>query len=99
MKGHPMQKHHLPLGLLVMLTLGANAADAPPQTCEQIRAEIMEIKGLKVTPNTELLKKISLRSECQFTAAEVYRAAYGDKPLPPPEQRRYDYNEHQESDD
>jgi ABC-type proline/glycine betaine transport system substrate-binding protein len=99
MKEHPMQKHHLALGLLAMLTLGADAADAPPQSCEEIRAEIMEIKGLEVTPNTELLKKISLRSECQFTSAEVYRAAYGDKPLPPPEQRRHDYNEQRGNDD
>jgi len=94
-----MQKHHLTLGLLTMLTWGVWAADLPAQSCEQIRAEIMAVKGEPVTPNIELLKKISLHSECQFTSEEVYRAAYGDKPLPPPEQRRYHYNEHQESDD
>jgi hypothetical protein len=94
-----MQKHHLVLGLLAMLTMGAHAADQSAQSCDQIRAEIMAVKGVPATPDTELLKKISLHSECKFTSEEVYRAAYGDKPLPPPDQRRYDYNKHQESDD
>lgn len=83
-----MQKQLTVLGLLAMLVIGAHAADVPAQTCEQIRAEIIEIKGLAVTPNAELLQKICLRSDCQFTSTEVYRAAYGDKPQPPPEPYR-----------
>lgn len=83
-----MQKQLPALGLLALLSMGAHAADAPAQTCEQIREEIMAVQGLAVLANAELLQKISLRNDCQFTSAEVYRAAYGDKPLPPPETYR-----------
>jgi len=93
-----MQKQHLALGLLTMLAMGAHAADAPAQTCDQIREEIMAVKGLTAMINTELLQKISLRSDCQFTSAEVYRAAYGDKPLPPPESYHQHNNERHDDD-
>lgn len=94
-----MQKQLSILGLLAMLVIEVHAAEAPVQTCEQIREEIMAVKGLTAMSNTELLQKISLRSDCQFTSAEVYRAAYGDKPLPPPEQYRPRNNKHHEQDD
>lgn len=93
-----MQKHYLVLGLLALLAMGGHAADAPVPTCEQIRAEIMAVKGLAVIVNPELLQKISLRGDCQFTSAEVYRAAYGDKPLPPPESYR-SHHQHDDHDD
>jgi hypothetical protein len=32
--------------------------------------------------NTTLLRNISVHQECRFSSAEVYRAAYGDKPMP-----------------
>jgi hypothetical protein len=49
------------------------------------------------TPNIELLKQISMHQDCNFSSAEVYRAAYGDKPLPPPESPGY--HNRQESDE
>lgn len=94
-----MQKQYLALGLLAMLVMAAHAAEAPGQTCEQIREEIMAVKGLVAVTPTELLQKISLRSECQFTSAEVYRAAYGDMPLPPPDPYRQHNNAHHDQDD
>lgn len=94
-----MQKQRPVFGLLVMLAMGAHAADAPVQTCEQIREEIMAVQGLTVIASTELLQKISLRNDSQFTSAEVYRAAYGDKPLPPAESYRPHNNEHHDHDD
>lgn len=98
-KRQPMQKQHLVLGFLVTLVVGAHAVEAPAQTCEQIREEIMAVKGLVAVTPTELLQKISLRSECQFTSAEVYRVAYGDMPLPPPEPYRQHDKAHKDHDD
>jgi hypothetical protein len=42
-----------------------------------------------------LLREIAARKDCAFTAAEVYRAAYGDRPLPPEdrEQRRHRHDD------
>jgi hypothetical protein len=94
-----MLKQYPVLGLLVILAMGAHAADVPAPTCDQIREEIKAVKGLAAMINTELLQKISLRSDCQFTSAEVYRAAYGDKPLPPPEPYRQHNNERHDEDD
>jgi hypothetical protein len=91
-----MLKQHPVLGMLALLVLGAHAADVPVQTCEQIREEIMTVKGLTVAANAELLQKISLRSDCHFTSTEVYRAAYGDKPLPP--HRQHNENRHDNDD-
>lgn len=59
----------------------ANAAEPLP-SCAQIRAEISAQTGLLPKVNTELLGKLSDRADCKFTAAEAYRAAYGDKPIP-----------------
>ena len=66
----------------VLFAAGCQAASAPAPTCEQIREQIKSVTGLPPKINTELLQTLSLRQECQFVAAEVYRAAYGDKPLP-----------------
>ena len=65
------------------LTSGAQAADDQLQTCDQIRGQIQAVTGLVPMPDLDLLKQISLRQECVFSSAEAYRAAYGDKPLPP----------------
>ena len=51
-------------------------------SCVQIRTEIKAQSAVLALANTELLRKISGRTECRFTAPEVYRAAYGTKPLP-----------------
>ena len=63
-------------------SIGVHAAQDQAPTCEQIREQIKAVTGLPPTVNTELLQTLSLRQECQFLAVEVYRAAYGDQPLP-----------------
>lgn len=57
-------------------------------SCDQIRNEIQAQSGVLVAANTDLLRKISGRNDCRFTAPEVYRAAYGTKPLPKEEASR-----------
>lgn len=70
-------------GLLILANLGANAAPATPDACEQMRTQIQTVTGLVTMPDKDLLSKLStLHPACQFSSAEVYRAAYGDTPLP-----------------
>lgn len=69
-------------GILSLCTIGAQAADLPAPTCDQIRGQIQAQTGLLPQANIELLRSIGLNQQCQFSAAEVYRGAYGDKPLP-----------------
>ena len=70
-------------GLLIFANLGANAAPATPDACEQMRAQIQPVTSLVTVPDKDLLLKMStLPPACQFSSAEVYRAAYGDTPLP-----------------
>lgn len=64
-------------------------------SCDQIRGEINAQSGALEVANTDLLRKISGRTDCLFTAPEVYRAAYGTKPLPKEEPRE----EHRHDDD
>jgi hypothetical protein len=75
----------------------AQAADELPQTCIQIRERIKAVTGLVATPSMDLLQQIGKYKECNFSSAEVYRAAYGDKPLPP--QESYDSQYSQERDE
>ena len=77
-----MKKTLTLIALLGCFTSGAHAADDPPQACAQIRERIKSVTGVVSTPNMELLQQISMRQDCKFSSAEVYRAAYGDKPLP-----------------
>jgi hypothetical protein len=78
----------LPLaGLLVFAALGANAATPQTQTCQQVRERIQMQTGILPKADTGLLQQLSAHQECRFSAAEVYRAAYGDKPLPRQEPR------------
>lgn len=60
------------------------AVSVPERSCEEIRADI----GVVQPANPELLRSIALRKDCGFTSAEVYKAAYGDRPLPPQEGRK-----------
>ena len=70
-------------GLWILANLGANAAPATPDTCEQMRTQIQAVTGLVTMPDKDLLSKLStLHPACQFSSTEVYRAAYGDTPLP-----------------
>jgi hypothetical protein len=78
---------HSRTGLLAGALLFACAplfgATPPAQTCEQIRAEI----GVSPLADADLLRKLALRKDCGFTSREIYLAAYGDRPLPPQEDR------------
>lgn len=85
----------LPLtGLLCLASLCANAGEVPASTCEQIRKQIQAQTGILPEPNTGLLQKLGSSPECRFSAAEVYRAAYGDKPLPVKEARSHRKHDH-----
>lgn len=77
-----MKKTILCLGVLSLLALGVQAAEVPTPSCDEIRVQIASQTGLLLQPNIELLRTIGLNQTCQFSAAEVYRGAYGDKPLP-----------------
>jgi hypothetical protein len=57
-------------------------------SCDQIRFEIRAQSEALAIANIDLLRKISGRTDCLFTAPEVYRAAYGTKPLPKDEPRK-----------
>ncbi len=85
----------LPLaGFLCLAALCANAAEAQAQSCESLREQIQAQRGILPKPDTELLQKLGSRSECRFSAAEVYRAAYGDKPLPKKDNRSHRKHDH-----
>lgn len=80
----------LPLAeVLALAAFGADAATVRAQTCTQLREQIQMQTGILPKANTELLQKLSARQECRFSATEVYRAAYGDKPLPSQEPRSH----------
>lgn len=88
--------------LLLIVLLGsfasfAQVADELPQTCLQIRERIKTVTGLVATPSMDLLQQISKHQDCNFSSAEVYRAAYGDKPLP--SQESHDFHSRQDRDD
>jgi hypothetical protein len=84
------------VGLLGLLTSSVNAATPAAESCEQIRAQIKAQTGDLPKPEIAMLEKLGARSECRFSAAEVYRAAYGDKPMPQKERRA---NHHDDDDD
>jgi len=69
------------LALSVMPTYAATPS-TPDESCQQIREQIAAHTGLPVKPNMVLLGKVGKNMECDFTSAESYRAAWGDKPLP-----------------
>jgi hypothetical protein len=82
------------VALLAVLAVPALAADPQSETCEQIRARI----GQPPLADPDLLRSLSARTDCRFTAAEVYRAAYGDKPLPK-DQPHYRHDHRHDDDD
>ena len=77
-----MRKCILMLGLLGLAFTNANAASIHVDSCEQIRSRIEAQVGVLPKADTDLLQKLGAQPECRFSAAEVYRAAYGDKPMP-----------------
>ena len=76
-----MRKCILIIGLLGLVVTNANSAGSQTESCDQIRTLIKAQTGFPPKANTELLQKLA-RPECRFSATEVYRAAYGDKPMP-----------------
>jgi hypothetical protein len=80
---------------LVLHSMSLYAADEPVPSCDAIRARI----GVVPLADSELLRTLASRQDCAFTAAEVYRAAYGDRPLPPPEPRSNSHRRHHDDDD
>ena len=73
-------RNYLLIGFLVILNAPAFAAE-PRQSCPRIRAEIAAQTGVLAKPNTDLLRQLSGRPDCAFTASEAYRAALGDTPV------------------
>jgi hypothetical protein len=85
---------------ILLLCIGAAHAAVPAESaaesCDQIRAQIQAHTGMPAKPNTALLAKVGENRKCRFTAAEAYRAAWGDKPMPKgePRERRAKHREH-----
>jgi len=75
------------IGLLGLLAVNANAAAPQAESCEQIRLQIKAQTGVLPTPDTAMLEKLDAQPECRFSTAEVYQAAFGDKPMPEKERR------------
>jgi hypothetical protein len=86
---------------IILIALCASAAQAATpavvqsETCVQIRTQINAQTGILPRPDTAMLEKIGTHPECRFSAAEVYRAAYGDKPMPKNDHR----GKHRDDDD
>lgn len=87
------------IGLFGLLAMNALAVTPEVESCAQIREQITAQTGLLPKPDTVLLEKLGTHQECRFTSAEVYRAAYGDKPLPPKETRDGRYRHGDDDDD
>ena len=75
----------LPLILAILWMPSAHAtapAATDASTCGGIRSQIQAQTGILPAPDIDLLQKLSIHSGCRFSSSEVYRAAYGDKPVP-----------------
>jgi len=75
------------IGLLGLLAVNANAAAPQAESCEQIRLQIKAQTGVLPKPDTVMLAKLDAQPECRFSTAEMYQAAFGDKPMPKIEHR------------
>jgi hypothetical protein len=91
----------IPVIVLVLGTAAVQAAAPGTQAeaCDQIRARIQAQTGLLARPDTALLEMVGLRPECRFSAAEAYRAAYGDRPMPVDQRRERRRRRHDDDDD
>jgi hypothetical protein len=92
LKGISLKPLSLMLAVLWMSTAQAASTSAiDPSICSDLRTKIQAQTGVLAAPDVDLLQKIGIHSGCRFTSAEVYRAAYGDKPMPkrsPSERKR-----------
>ena len=79
---------------LPVLALAAESSvpSAAPEDCAAIRARI----GVLPPADPALLRTLAERRECGFTAAEVYRAAHGDKPPAPATWQEGEQRHHRE---
>lgn len=84
------------IGFVALISL-SQISWSQEMSCEQIRSEIGAQSEARTTANTDLLRKISGRTDCRFTGPEVYRAAFGTKPLPKEEPRKA--HRHEDDDD
>jgi len=68
----------LPLvSFLCAFSVPSVAAENPPESCDQLRAQI----GVPAPGDPDLLRRLATRNkECAFSSAEFYKAAYGDRP-------------------
>lgn len=83
------------LAALVTASAAAHAAEAAPETCEQVRAQI----GVLPPGDADLLRRLAARTnECGFSSADFYKAAYGDRP-PARETHRAHHRHHDDDDD
>lgn len=94
-----MKKYLVVIACSGLAAANANAAALQPESCDQVRAEINAQVGVLPKVNTGLLQKLGSRSDCRFTAAEVYRSAYGDKPMPRNDSRGHRSRRHHHDDD
>lgn len=70
------------LALAASLAGSAHAASPRAESCEQIRARIQAQVGNRAKPDTAMLDTLDEYPDCAFTTAEVFRAAFGDRPMP-----------------
>lgn len=92
-------KPSLVLCLSLLLPLSSHANPVQDESCEQIRSRITSQVGTLPKPDTELLKTVGSRPDCQFTSAEVYRAGFGEQPKAPYEPPRYRAHQGHDEDD
>lgn len=78
-----MRKHHyIVTSILLTFALYTYAVGAKAETCMQIRERIVAQQEGPPKANADLLQRIAARTDCRFSAPEIYRAAYGNKPFP-----------------
>jgi len=93
-----MYKSLIVLGLFGLFGGTAGAAEREVESCEQLRLKIQAKTGVVSTVDVDLLGQLPQRPECRFSADEAYRAAYGDRPLPPPERDAPEHRHHRDDD-
>jgi len=84
------------IGFVALISL-SQVSLSQEMSCEQIRSEIEAQSEVRTTANTDLLRKISGRTDCRFSGPEVYRAAFGTRPLPKEEPHKT--HRHDDDDD
>ena len=89
----------LGLGFMAALACDAQAQVSQAESCETIRQKIQAQTGILPKPDITILEKINAHPECAFTAAEVYRGAFGDRPMVKNSHSSHHHRHHDEDDD